>query len=83
MITTCRELADFLMQYIEDELPAGQRTEFERHLAACPPCLAYLETYKTTIGLGKALCESPTDPLPNDVPERLVQAILAARAKTA
>ncbi len=78
---TCRELVEFLMEYIEEELPGGQREEFERHLHACPPCVAYLETYKQTVRLGKSVCQGPDEPVPKDVPEQLVQAVLAARRK--
>jgi len=74
---TCRELIDFLMAYLDGELPAAQRADFERHLGVCPPCLNYLETYKETVRLGKACCAD--DALPADVPEELVRAILAAR----
>ncbi len=79
---TCRELVEFLMDYIEEALPGGQREEFEHHLQACPPCLAYLETYRHTVQLGKSVCAEPEGPVPDEVPERLVQAILAARRKS-
>ena len=78
---TCRELAEFLLDYLEEALPGAQREEFEHHLQACPPCLAYLETYKRTVQLGKTVCAEPEGPIPDDVPERLVQAILASRRK--
>ncbi len=80
-MTTCRDLADFLMDYLDGELPEVQRDEFERHLHACPPCVAYLETYKQTVRLGKSVCQGPDEPVPDDVPEQLVRAVLAARRK--
>ncbi len=78
---TCRELAEFLMAYVEGELPAAQREEFDRHNADCPPCEAYMTTYRQTITLGKSICQDPEGPVPEDVPEELVRAILAARKK--
>src|ERR1041385_3006363 len=33
---TCREVADFLMEYIDGTLPSAQRATFDRHLAVCP-----------------------------------------------
>ena len=54
-----------------------QRVEFERHLSVCPSCVAYLETYERTIALART---SSDEPVPEDVPESLVRAILAARA---
>ena len=80
---TCKELIDFLDDYVDNTQPSGVRHEFERHLAVCPPCVAYLNTYRETIRLGRSLCDEHGDsgPLPDGVPEDLVRAILAARAK--
>jgi anti-sigma factor RsiW len=78
---TCREFIDFLMQYSDGELPASERSRFDDHLAECPSCEAYLKTYEATVKLGKwAFCH-PDDPVPADIPEQLIQAILAARQK--
>ena len=77
---TCQELIDFLMAYLDGELPAEVRRTFEEHLALCPDCRAYLSSYRAAISLGKnALASSPAqaDPAPL-VPEALIQAILAA-----
>lgn len=78
MTLTCREFADFLMAYLDEELPEDERAEFESHLGLCPPCVNYVDTYKETVRLGKACCD-PEGPVPADAPEKLVQAILAAR----
>ncbi len=76
---TCREFVDFMMQYLDAELPADERAEFERHVSDCPPCGIYLEQYRDTVTLGKAVCRDPEGPVPEEVPEDLVSAILAAR----
>ncbi len=78
---TCRDFVEFLSEYLSDELPARERAEFEAHLAECPPCVAYLDTYQKTIQLGKTAYALPDDQVPDTVPEELVQAILAARAR--
>jgi len=80
---TCRELIDFLMDYLSGEILPDQRVVFEEHLQECPPCVAYLRTYEATIRLGKASLEPTEDELPAEVPAELVDAILAARATTA
>ena len=72
---TCREIADFLLAYLDGELSAGWRRAFEAHLAECPQCVDYIESYKATIALGRAAHD---DDLLEDVPEALVEAILAA-----
>jgi anti-sigma factor RsiW len=76
---TCRELTDFIMGYVEGELPAESREPFERHLSRCPNCEAYVRQYADTIRAGKRACDCPEDELPASVPEELVQTILAAR----
>lgn len=76
---TCREIAEFLSGYLESALPAAQVAEFERHLAICPPCQAYLDSYARTVALGRLAFRDPRAPAPADVPEQLVEAIRQAR----
>jgi len=76
---TCKEFVDFLMAYMDRELDPAERAEFERHLVDCPPCHVYLDTYRRTVELGAEICADEDDPVPDDVPEELVQAILAVR----
>ena len=72
----CRECTDFLIDYLNGDLPAAQQRVFEGHLQLCPPCLTYLESYRKTLDLGKMVQDEPHEPLP----EAVVKAILAARA---
>jgi anti-sigma factor RsiW len=78
---TCRQLTDFIIDYRSGTLPPEARTELEAHLAECPDCVHYLKSYDETVRLARATAEGPDDPAPADVPEKLVQAILAARLK--
>ena len=76
---TCRELIDFIADYLDGTLPPRQRSEFERHLNVCPSCVAYLDSYRQTISLGK-LALAPSDaPAGSLVPESLIRAVIAAR----
>jgi anti-sigma factor RsiW len=76
----CREFTEFLHEYLFGNLPAEERAEFEKHLAECPWCLAYLDSYRKTIRLEQsAFSPSETTPAPGDAPEELIQAILLAR----
>jgi anti-sigma factor RsiW len=77
---TCREVFDFLMRYLDGELSAALRQAFEAHLFVCPPCVAYLDTYKQAVRLGRLVAQDDRDPC-QSVPEELVRAILAARAQ--
>ena len=78
---TCREVLDFLMDYVDGVLPQDQRGEFDRHLAVCPSCVNYLDSYKTAVRLGKAAMLDPDQPAEKAVPEALVRAIREARTR--
>jgi anti-sigma factor RsiW len=46
---TCRGLIlDYLSDYLDELLSPELTVELERHLARCPSCLAYLNTYRRT-----------------------------------
>lgn len=77
---TCRDVIDFLMDYLEGELAPARRRAFEEHLAECPSCVAYLATYRSTIELARG-AEAPAPPLAEDVALRFARAIRAARAR--
>jgi anti-sigma factor RsiW len=79
-LLTCQELIDFLAAYVEGELAADERAEFDRHLAVCPACVDYLHGYRETIRLGQAL--GAESELADEAPEQLVRAILAARRRS-
>jgi anti-sigma factor RsiW len=78
---TCRELVEFLSAYLAGELAREERGRFEEHLAVCPECARYLRSYEETIALARGAFAHPDDPVPADVPEELVRAVLAARRK--
>ena len=75
---TCREVADFLADYLNGELPERERGRFEEHLRVCPNCVSYLAIYRTTVTLGRHAFDD-TDAITSGVPDALVSAILAAR----
>ena len=76
---TCREFEDFILRYLDGELSAQQKKVFERHMKLCRECRDYLEAYRRTVEIGQAVFAEPDESVPDDVPEDLVKAILAAR----
>jgi len=80
-VVTCRELVEFLDDYLSGSLPEAQRASFNAHLAQCPSCVAYMKTYEASVRLGRAALTHSDDPVAKKAPERLIQAILAARRK--
>jgi anti-sigma factor RsiW len=75
---TCREFIEFLLSYLSNELPPAQHAAFDFHLSDCPDCLSYLQSYQATVLLEQQTFSDPNDLIPADVPEALVQAVLAA-----
>jgi anti-sigma factor RsiW len=76
---TCREICDFVMAWLDGELPEREQAIFAAHLSLCRQCVSYLEGYKATIKLARQSHETnPCAALP-PVPDDLVKAILAAR----
>lgn len=76
---TCQQLIAFLSDYVDGKLPLTQRAAFELHLALCRDCRSYLHNFKSTIEATRAAFDSPDAPIPESVPESLVQSILQAR----
>ena len=76
---TCREFADFIMDYLAGELPPDAREPFERHLSRCHNCHEYIAQYKSTIDAGRLAFQNLEEEVPAEVPEDLVKAVLAAR----
>jgi anti-sigma factor RsiW len=47
----CREAIGLIAEFLEQSLSPETLVEFERHLADCAPCRAYLATYRKTVAL--------------------------------
>jgi len=77
---TCHEFTDFIMAWLDGELPPAQKAVFDEHMDICGDCVRYLENYRKTVALGQAAYAPVTEKaLREEVPEELVQAVLAAR----
>ena len=62
----CRDVGQLLYEYVEERLEPSVGQQLEQHLADCPGCLAFINTYRQTIRLSKDLrCE--------DIPPELQQ----------
>jgi anti-sigma factor RsiW len=62
---TCHELHAVLYEFVGDELAAETRVTVEEHVAGCPHCGAYVETYVATVTMTRGL------PRPTTVPPSL------------
>ena len=45
----CQQAVELVTDYLEGALSGRERRRFERHLAECPHCTAYLEQIRSTI----------------------------------
>lgn len=80
-LLTCRELIGFLVDYLDGTLTDEEQAVFDAHLAVCPHCVDYVTEYRATVRAGRAAYRDLEAPVPNEVPEELVAAVLAARRR--
>jgi anti-sigma factor RsiW len=78
---TCRDVADFVGDYISGDLSAATARRFDWHLLTCRNCRRYLATYRATIAAGRAAFADLDAGADGVVPEELIRAILAARPR--
>ncbi len=64
----CSRVLALLVDYLEQRLPPAVHAELDTHLAACPHCVEYVNTYRSTVSLLHSLNESD---LPPDLRRRL------------
>ncbi len=79
LMITCQQFEDFVLAYFDGELSERQRFIFNLHLKVCRECRDYLAAYRRTVEVTRRVFDQPDGPLPTDVPEDLVNAVLAAR----
>lgn len=75
---TCREVSEFLMDYVGHSLETDVHEVFEAHVHRCHNCETFLIQYRETIAAGQLAC---SDIGVADCPEDLVQAVMAALMK--
>ncbi|MBL8747015.1 MAG: zf-HC2 domain-containing protein [Phycisphaerae bacterium] len=78
---TCKELIEFLAEYLDGGLTPGQRAAFERHLGLCRACADYLDAYRQTIRVVRATSQITGRCAPPPLPPDLVAAVTAAATR--
>jgi anti-sigma factor RsiW len=61
---TCRDGVELLMEYLEGVLPESQRQRIEAHVAGCPRCVAFVDSYRQTPRIVRSATAAD---LPDDV----------------
>ncbi|MDB5329884.1 MAG: Anti-sigma factor [Phycisphaerales bacterium] len=78
MSMTCMEIHDRVSEHLTGELSGGDAAEFDQHTQACGECASFVSATRVTLQLSRSAVQRLDDPRPEDVPESLVRAILAA-----
>jgi anti-sigma factor RsiW len=66
---TCKRLVmEALYDFEEGTMPVAERAEFEHHLALCPPCVRFLDSYRATGRTLRAL-------RPREIPPTLARTV--------
>ena len=66
---TCRQMTDLVLGYLTGKLSPSVKRAFEEHLAVCPDCVNFLNTYKKTVAVTKSVQQT-------DLPARVRDNIL-------
>ncbi len=75
---TCRQvILDLLVEYEDGTMLEPDRSDFERHIEMCPPCVRFLTTYRAT---GKTLKLLKPEEIPSDLAQSVL-AFVRARAR--
>ena len=81
LMIPCEQADHFIDEYLAANLSASQRRIFQWHINLCAECSQYLEEYRHSMALGKTHFHEQNADDESEVPEGIVQAILAARSE--
>jgi len=73
----CREMVELVTDYLEGALSRRERRRFERHIAGCDGCTAYLDQMRQTLRVVGSLSE---ETIPGDARDALLHAFRDWRA---
>jgi anti-sigma factor (TIGR02949 family) len=65
---SCKDVVDLLSDYIDGECSPDDKAMVEDHLADCPGCIAFVNTFRKSISLAKNMSY---EDIPNDLLDRL------------
>ena len=73
----CRQIAELLGDYLEGTLPSHTRDLIDFHIDGCPPCVAFVNTYRGTMDATRKL---PDVPIPPELKKRLLAVLKSTEA---
>lgn len=69
-VLKCKECFDLLIDYLDENLDPEIQTRLDEHFAACPPCLNFLESYRTCSEMAQQLRDQLVE-IPQELEGRL------------
>ena len=66
----CKECLDLLYDYLEGDLAQETTKSLEEHFQDCPPCISFLNTYKSTT----KICRNTLNQV--EIPEAIRETLL-------
>ena len=78
---TCRDVENFMIDYVDGGMAMMTRLRFNMHIAMCADCKKYLQSYRNAIQLEKRIFTHPEDEAIGNVPDEIIHAILNASAE--
>jgi hypothetical protein len=69
----CRQIAELLTDYVEDRLPRATKELIDWHIDGCEPCVAFVNTFRSTLRAVSRLPDPP--PIPKELRQRLLAAL--------
>jgi len=61
-VRKCQDLVGLLADYVEQQLPPAVHDSLERHLSACPRCVAQVKSYQSTVTLLRTIKDDELPP---------------------
>lgn len=61
-VRSCKDLVRLLADFVDHQLPPDVHASLERHLSACPRCVAQLKTYESTVCLLRTIKDDDLPP---------------------
>jgi anti-sigma factor RsiW len=72
----CRQIAELLGEYLDGTLPRRTRELLEWHIDGCPPCVAFVNTYRGTVDAATKLRDVE---IPPELKQRLISVLRQSR----
>lgn len=61
-VRKCQDLVGLLADFVEQQLPPAVHASLERHLSACPRCVAQVKSYESTVSLLRTIKDDELPP---------------------